>query len=111
MNDLLLIDYRIANPLYQECDIANVEQLVRVDLIDLENATKCSYFEFMSRREKLIARFLGMPSDFHYDEMVKLLGYFGFEEVKKGKTSGSRVKFENVEGVPISSTNHIQAES
>jgi len=26
-----------------------------------------------------------MPSDFHYDEMVKLLGYFGFEEVKKRK--------------------------
>lgn len=55
----------------------------------------------MSRKEKLIARFLGMPSDFHYDEMVKLLGYFGFEEVKKGKTSGSRVKFENGKGVPI----------
>ena len=42
-----------------------------------------------------------MPSDFHYDEMVKLLGYFGYSEVKKGKTSGSRVKFENEEGVPI----------
>jgi hypothetical protein len=42
-----------------------------------------------------------MPSDFHYDEMVALLGYFGFYEVKKGKTSGSRVKFENEEGVPI----------
>lgn len=55
----------------------------------------------MSRKEKLIARFLSMPSDFHYDEMVKLLGYFGFEEVKKGKTSGSRVKFENAEGVPV----------
>ncbi|WP_235954616.1 hypothetical protein [Cyclobacterium salsum] len=49
----------------------------------------------MSKKEKLIARFLGMPSDFHYDEMVKLLGFFGFEEVKKGKTSCSRVKFEN----------------
>jgi len=33
--------------------------------------------------------------------MVKLLGYFKFTEVKKGKTSGSRVKFENEEGVPI----------
>ncbi len=55
----------------------------------------------MSRREKLIERFLSMPSDFHYDEMVKLLGYFGFYPVKKGKTSGSRVKFENDEGVPI----------
>lgn len=67
----------------------------------MENATKYSYFEFMSKKEKLIARFLGMPSDFHYDEMVKLLGYFGFGEVKKGKTSGSRVKFQNGEGVPV----------
>ena len=35
----------------------------------------------MNRKEKLIARFLGMPSDFHYDEVVRLLGYFDFEEV------------------------------
>jgi len=55
----------------------------------------------MSKKEKLIARFLSMPSDFHYDEMVNLLGHFGFEEVKKGKTSGSRVKFEDLAGVPI----------
>lgn len=55
----------------------------------------------MSKKEKLIARFIELPSDFHYDEMVKLLGYFGFNEVKRGKTSGSRVKFENEEGIPI----------
>jgi len=55
----------------------------------------------VSKREKLIERFLSTPSDFHYDEMVKLLGYFGFIEVKKGKTSGSRMKFENEDGVPI----------
>ncbi|TFG89831.1 MAG: type II toxin-antitoxin system HicA family toxin [Candidatus Atribacteria bacterium] len=55
----------------------------------------------MNRKEKLIARFLSMPSDLKYDEMVKLLGYFDFEEVKKGKTSGSRVKFMNREGIPI----------
>jgi hypothetical protein len=55
----------------------------------------------MSRKEKLIARFLALPSDFHYDEVVKLLSYFDFEEVKKGKTSGSRVKFINQKGVPI----------
>ena len=42
-----------------------------------------------------------MPSDFHYDEMVRLLGYFDFAEVKKGKTSGSRVKFVNVEGISV----------
>lgn len=34
-----------------------------------------------------------MPADFHYEEMIKFLGYYGFEEVKLGKTSGSRVKF------------------
>lgn len=55
----------------------------------------------MSRKEKLIARFLSLPSDFHYDEMVTLLGYFDFHEVKKGKTSGSRVKFVNSKDVPI----------
>jgi len=55
----------------------------------------------MSKKEKLKARFLSMPTDFHYDEMVRLLKYYNFEEVKKGKTSGSRVKFINDEGVPI----------
>ncbi len=55
----------------------------------------------MSKKEKLIRRFLSMPSDFHYDEMVKFLGYFGFFEVAKGKTSGSRVMFENSKGAPI----------
>ena len=49
----------------------------------------------------MIASFLTMPSDFHYDEMVKLLGYFEFREVRKGKTSGSRVKFMNPDGLPI----------
>jgi len=33
------------------------------------------------RKEKLIARFLSIPSDFHYDEVVRLLGYCDFEEV------------------------------
>jgi HicA toxin of bacterial toxin-antitoxin, len=42
-----------------------------------------------------------MPSDFHFDEMVILLGYYGFKEIKKGKTSGSRVKFLNDEKNPI----------
>ena len=55
----------------------------------------------MSNKEKLIARFLSMPADFHYNELVKLVGYFGFMEMKKGKTSGSRVKFVNSEGVAL----------
>ncbi len=55
----------------------------------------------MSKKEKLILRFLSMPADFHSDEIVRLLGYFGFNEVKKGKTSGSRVKFVNEAGISI----------
>ena len=55
----------------------------------------------MSKRDKLVERFLKMPKDFHFNEMVKLLGYHDFKPVKKGKTSGSRVKFENREGIPI----------
>jgi hypothetical protein len=55
----------------------------------------------LSRKEKLIARFLKLPKDFHYDEVVKLLGYFDFEIVKTGKTSGSRIKFENSKGIVI----------
>lgn len=55
----------------------------------------------MSKQEKLLKRFLEMPSDFHYDEMIILLGYFDFKESKTGKTSGSRVRFMNSDGVPL----------
>jgi hypothetical protein len=55
----------------------------------------------MSKKEKLINRFLSMPSDFHYDEMVNLLGYFDFQEIKTGTTSGSRVRFIITKGVPV----------
>ena len=48
--------------------------------------------------EKLIARFLSFPYDFHYDEIIILLKHFGFEKVKSGKTSGSRIKFKNTDG-------------
>ncbi len=36
-----------------------------------------------------------MPSDFHYDEMKKLVAIFGYYEMKTGKTSEARVKFIN----------------
>lgn len=64
-------------------------------------ATKYSYICLVSKKEKLIKRFLEMPSVFHYDELVSLLGYFGFQEIKQGKTSGSRVRFLNSDGVPL----------
>lgn len=49
----------------------------------------------MSRQNKLERRFLTGPADFTYDEMSKLLKGFGYEEMKTGKTAGSRVAFIN----------------
>ena len=49
----------------------------------------------MSRKEKLLKRFLDLPKDFTYNEMLKLLSDFGFHPVKTGKTGGSRVRFLN----------------
>ncbi len=47
----------------------------------------------MSKFEKLRERFLSRPKNFTYNDLVKLLSYYGYEEVKLGKTSGSRVCF------------------
>lgn len=49
----------------------------------------------MGRKEKLLKRFLSSPKDFSFDEAVALLKSMGFDEVKTGKTSGSRVRFRN----------------
>lgn len=49
----------------------------------------------MSKVEKLLRRFLSKPKDFTYEELTRLLAVFGYEEVAKGKTSGSRVTFVN----------------
>ena len=47
----------------------------------------------MSRKEKLIRRFLGRPRDFTWDELVRLLESLGYEKIKTGKTGGSRRRF------------------
>jgi hypothetical protein len=49
----------------------------------------------MSRQDKLLRRFLTRPADFRFDEMSRLLKGFGYEEIKSGKTAGSRVAFIN----------------
>ena len=49
----------------------------------------------MSKKDKLIRKLLGIPKDLTFEELVMLLKYFGFEEVKSGRTSGSAVKFKN----------------
>ena len=51
----------------------------------------------MSTHEKLLKRFLSFPKDFTWSELTKLLRKYGYEQNSKGKTSGSRVEFENPE--------------
>ena len=49
----------------------------------------------MSKLEKEIKRLKSKPEDFTYDELKRILNNLGFIENNKGKTSGSRVVFEN----------------
>ena len=49
----------------------------------------------MSKKQKLIDRLKSRPRDFEYDEAESLLLSLGFNKSNKGKTSGSRVAFDN----------------
>ena len=55
----------------------------------------------MSKVEKLIEKLLSNPTDFTWEELTKVLGHFGYTELKKGKTGGSRRKFVNKENSVI----------
>ena len=55
----------------------------------------------MGKKEKLRERFLKLPSDFTFDEMLSLLSGYGYEKSEKGRTSGSRVIFKNGNKRPI----------
>ncbi|MCH7938997.1 MAG: type II toxin-antitoxin system HicA family toxin [Candidatus Marinimicrobia bacterium] len=49
----------------------------------------------MGEQEKLLEWFLPKPADLKYDELRRLLRGFGYEELKTGRTSGSRIAFAN----------------
>ncbi|WP_316801495.1 type II toxin-antitoxin system HicA family toxin [Pedobacter frigidisoli] len=49
----------------------------------------------MGQFEKLEERFLSEPKDFTWEELMKVLKYFGFTPLKAGKTGGSRRKFSD----------------
>lgn len=51
----------------------------------------------MSKFDKLLQRLQNKPKDFSYEELMKILNGFGYNELKLGKTSGSRVAFFNEE--------------
>ncbi|EKE01094.1 MAG: hypothetical protein ACD_21C00221G0002 [uncultured bacterium] len=47
----------------------------------------------MTKREKLLDRFLTKPRDFTWDELSKVLSGFGYRQISAGKTGGSRARF------------------
>ena len=52
----------------------------------------------LSKKVKLLKRFLSRPADFTFDELTTLLAYFGFYRAKGSKTGGSRVSFTDGKG-------------
>ncbi|GAB4050532.1 type II toxin-antitoxin system HicA family toxin [Spirosoma litoris] len=49
----------------------------------------------MSTIEKLLIRVKAKPKDLTWSELVKVLSYYGYEEISTGKTAGSRRAFAN----------------
>lgn len=56
----------------------------------------------MGKTDKLLKRLLSNPKDFTWNELAGILNYFGYKEVKTGKTGGSRRKFSDSGGNIIS---------
>lgn len=52
----------------------------------------------MSKKNKLIDRFLSIPADFTWGELIKVLISYGYNEIKTGKTAGSRRRFVDEKG-------------
>ncbi len=53
----------------------------------------------VSKADKLLARFSGIPADFTWDELVKLLAIFGFAET--AKKGGSYRTFVSAKGLKM----------
>ena len=75
-----------------------------IDISALGNTKKvsytCNYISVtivVNKVDKILTRLLRKPKDFSYDELTLLLRYFGYEELKTGKTTGSRRAFVHLE--------------
>lgn len=55
----------------------------------------------MTRYQKSLDRLLLKPRHFSWDELSRVLGGFGYEQVSGGKTGGSRVRFIHGKHPPI----------
>jgi hypothetical protein len=49
----------------------------------------------MSRKEKILKRFISLSKDFSWQELTVLLNGFDYSEIKTGKTSGYGAAFYN----------------
>lgn len=49
----------------------------------------------LTAQEKLLKRFKSKPTEFSWSELMRLLRFVGYEELKTGKTGGSRRRFKN----------------
>ena len=56
----------------------------------------------MTRKDKLVARFLLRPRDFTWDELARLLAALGYSEAPTGRTGGSRRRFVHASAPAIS---------
>ena len=55
----------------------------------------------MSKKDKVMKRFLSRPQDFTWQELITMLAGFGYAQQSAGKTSGSRVRFSHKSLPPI----------
>ena len=52
----------------------------------------------LSRRDKLLGRFLSRQKDISFEETITLMGHYGYYIAGGGKTGGSRVSFTDGKG-------------
>jgi hypothetical protein len=55
----------------------------------------------MSKKDKLVRRFLSKPKDFTWQELIVILAGFGYMQQTTGKTGGSRARFTHKNLPPI----------
>jgi predicted RNA binding protein YcfA (HicA-like mRNA interferase family) len=56
----------------------------------------------MDKQDKLLERLQCRPRDFTWDELTTLLRRLGFQQVRTGRTGGSRRRFVHPNGVMMS---------
>ena len=55
----------------------------------------------MSKKEKLLNRFLNVTGDLMWSELVSFLKNLGYQQLSNGMTGGSRRRFVNMDGKAI----------